>query len=258
MSKFHNSLLFGQSSFSPSSGSPSSPPPPPTPLSTYVSNIQDRGLAVEDGSLGNIWPPASMKITGLTVCGWSRVLADANNSIFYIIYTNQDFGLWDRLQTTPDPLRVTLLHIPPEGSGTSWTLVDTGFNLNVGEWFYWTLSWIGSTITLRLSRNGSQIDFSYSGPFNNSPPANQFIFGANHSDSGTSMTGELQFLRVFDFVITDEQLLAEANSQTSVLTPWAHWPMIEGNILDVSGNNRHLVWNNSGTLESGTQGAPLT
>lgn len=58
---------------------------------------------------------------------------------------------------------------------------------------------------------GDNINFSHSSTFDNSAIANQLIFGASHAAPSPSMVGEPQFLKVFDSVITNKQLLAEAN-----------------------------------------------
>ncbi|MET8766324.1 LamG-like jellyroll fold domain-containing protein [Streptomyces sp. NPDC004658] len=87
-----------------------------------------------------------------------------------------------------------------------------------------------------------------------SAPDGLTLFGRSPGDAGEWFNGGLAYVRVWSAVLSQAEIEAEWASATIVRTSgvWANWPMLT-NILDVSGNGRHLT---AGTTALTTEDDP--
>lgn len=213
-----------------------------------------------------LWPAAADaratgtidRAAGFSVGGWVRYnVVPAANSPVLAVWGPGDWNHNDVLgSTTSGPFGLYL------GGSRGYALLSTGYTPTTAAWFYWCLSYTGTTARIRLSTNGRTITHNVSGTCDTTFATNTLYLGAN--TFGDVFRGQQQYLRAWSSVLSDSQLIAEFTSVTPALPSnlWGSWLLSDqtaGNtsrLRDTSGNGRNfsLV---SGALAASSLDAPL-
>lgn len=191
---------------------------------------------------------------GMTVCGWVRFppagtwqgLLAIQETVF-----NPSVTL-DRADTG----ELRAYSIALDGAYTQTEPATTVPDLEEWTFFALTLSPGAGPRVLRFYTGSDVValDERATMPYTADVDPNQILLG--DSGYGEFLNGDLQYVRVFADELSLLELNAEKESAAPVLTPWARWDLVNGVLLDSSGNARHL------TLEAGavawTTQTPIT
>lgn len=192
-----------------------------------------------------------------TITGWIYLSADQDTyTTFCRVWTSglATVGTWST-----------------ESDGTSGPNWFTGggslanaTNLVVGEWRRVAVSRTaaGAAVLYVATPTGSvEVD---SGSVGTNSPAGITIGGRDTADATEWFNGRAAYFRVFDSILTQAQIVAEWAATAAVVPAWADWPL-DTDLLDISGNGRHLSAGSTATtteagppIPSGTTGVLTT
>jgi hypothetical protein len=201
------------------------------------------------------------RLAGFTVCGWVR---GAN-----IPFSPQ------ALTSISEDGDVTLMD--------DYLIAETEFRANVGpiynvdaliaDWTYVSFAYsVDSPFTLSLRLRiiqGTVGSLAITDSFYDvnavpylTPPtwtANTFrlLFSANAAQAMADDTQIAYWRLLTSGTVSDAQLLAEAASSVAILPAWGDWPLIDGDLSDISGNSHDLLPFGTGVLSAGVNQPPI-
>ena len=169
---------------------------------------------------------------GFTILGWARVDTDTN-----------DFATLARLWNGASN---TVATFATGGDGLSGPVYATGggsvtnpLNFVTGSWRRVAFTCLGTTANVYAATDTGPTSTASGAVAGNPTPAGVTLGGRSPGDSSESLVGTLAYWRVFAGELTQGQCETEWGSPTAVLPAWADWPLT-ADLLDISGNNRHL------------------
>jgi hypothetical protein len=120
-------------------------------------------------------------------------------------------------------------------------------------WFFFAGTISGNTATLRVSTDGETISATDSQSITAGWDIDRISIGGR-AIWELLAHAELNHIRVFTEVLTEDEILAEL-STAPFGSSWAAWELENTNLNDYSGNSRHLT-GDSGTLTVGSYSPP--
>lgn len=183
--------------------------------------------------------------TGFTLCGWVNWHATGYADIFWL---HNSVGGWQSVGCSirSDP--------PPTIAIISFAEYECQVQIEQNTWFFFCGTISGNTATLRVSTDGETINATDTQSITEGWDIDRIGIGGKASWE-LFAHAELNHIRVFTEVLTEDEILAELTSTAPAGSPWAAWELEDTKLNDYSGNSRHLT-GSSGTLTIGTPSPP--
>lgn len=185
-------------------------------------------------------------LNAVTICGFVQLVVDTNNFSTFSAIHDSGGANYQVHETDGDGVTQTLFDNPGSGFANG--------ALTVGTWYFVaytagpTEQWM-----YRMPVGGSSFTKA-SSPESNGATVLDHLFFAGHDLASEPLNGRLRSWRVYDAVLSEAELLAEAASltpvRTSNLNSFFAFDTAANKLVDSSGNGRNLTAPGAGAWET--------
>lgn len=188
-----------------------------------------------------------------TACGWVKSDRIPPASFGYNTCWFMDglsYNAWTAvmfIRVTSTTMRIDLVQDGPTAI--------TGPAVNTGQWIFIAYTRSGDNLNMYWRTEGQSSLSSGSGVRQgNLSILGICVLGERFPEADTTLDGQGAYWRHFESVLSSSAILSESASTTAVATEWADWPFASAATVldDVSGANRDLTSNGTGSVANGT------